>query len=88
MKSIHWFLAKAGGFFGDGNFPMRHRILAAPMPCTCRNHSRKGCRIPSPNRKAYKPSFITRMTCAMGRENRPFQGFLLAFELDGNWSFE
>ena len=78
MKPVQRFPRQLNDFLSRNLGSMRHRIPAATLPCTCRNHSRKHCRIPSLNRKGCEPSFVIGMTCAMSRKHRLLQGFLMA----------
>ena len=77
MKPVLCFLGQMNVFLNDDFRSMRHRIHPVTLPCTCRNHSRKHCRIPSLNRKGCEPSFVIGMTCAMSRKHRLLQGFLM-----------
>lgn len=78
MKPVQRFPRQLNDFLLCNLGSMRHRIPAATLPCTCRNHSRKHCRIASLNRKGCRRSFVIGMTCAMSRNHRPLQGFLMA----------
>ena len=78
MKPVQHFLRQMNGFSNDDFGSMRHRIHPAPLPYTCRNHSRKHCRIASLNRKGGRLFFGTAMICAMSRNHRPLRGFLMA----------
>ncbi len=78
MKPDQGFLRQMNGFLGNDFGSMRHRIPAATLPCTCRNHSRKHCRIASLNRKGGRLFFGTAMICDMSQNHRPLQGFLVA----------
>lgn len=77
MKLVQHFPGQLNGFLNDDFGSMRHRIHPATLPCTCRNHSRKHCRIASLNRKGGRLFFVIGMTCAMSRNHRPLQGFLM-----------
>ncbi len=78
MKSVQQFPRQMNGFLNDDFGSMRHRIPAATLPYTCRNHSRKHCRIASLHRKGYEPSILPGMPCAMSRNNLLSLGFLKA----------
>lgn len=77
MKSIDQVLGQLNDFLSCEFGSMRHRIPVATLPCTCRNHSRKHCRIASLNRKGGRLFFGTAMICAMFQNHRPLQGFLV-----------
>lgn len=79
MKSVQRFPRQMNEFLSRNFGSMRHRISAATLPCTCRNHSRKHCRIPSLNRKGCRLSFVIAMTCDMSQKHRLLQGFLTTF---------
>jgi len=81
MKPVQCFLGQMNGFLNEDFGSMRHRIVAATLPYTCRKLSRKHCRIPSLNGKGRELSFAAEMTCTMSRKNRGLQGFLLTFEV-------
>lgn len=78
MRSVQRFPRQLNDFLSCNFGSMRHRIPAATLPYTCRNHSRKHCRIASLNRKGGRLFFGTAMTCGMSRKYRPLQGFLTA----------
>jgi len=78
MKPVQRFPRQLNDFLLCNLGSMRHRIPAATLPCTCRNHSRKHCRIASLNRKGGRLFFGTAMICDMSRNHRPLQGFLMA----------
>lgn len=78
MRSVQRFPRQLNDFLSCNFGSMRHRIPAATLPYTCRNHSRKHCRIASLNRKGSRRSFVIGMTCGMSRKHRPLQGFLTA----------
>lgn len=82
MKPILHFLENPIEIFDDENVCMRHRILAATLPCTCRSYNRKPFRIPSKHRKGCGLKFMIRMACGISEKNRPSHGFLLVFELN------
>lgn len=78
MRSVQCFLRQLNDFLSCNFGSMRHRIPAATLPYTCRNHSRKHCRIASLNRKGGRRSFVIGMTCGMSRKYSLLQGFLTA----------
>ncbi len=78
MKPDQGFLGQLNDLLSCNFGSMRHRIHPATLPYTCRNHSRKHCRIASLNRKGCRRSFVIGMTCGMSRKYRPLQGFLTA----------
>ena len=78
MKPDQRFPRQLNDFLSCNFGSMRHRIPAATLPYTCRNHSRKYCRIASLNRKGCRLFFGTAMICAMSQNHRPLQGFLVA----------
>ena len=78
MKSVQRFPRQLNHFLNRNLGSMRHRIHPAPLPYTCRNHSRKHCRIASLNRKGCRRSFVIGMTCTMSRKGYQSQGFLMA----------
>lgn len=80
MKSIHQVLGPLNEFLSRDFGSMRHRIPAATLPYTRRELSRKHDRIPSLNRKSCRLFFVIGMICAMSRNNRGLQGFLLTFK--------
>ena len=82
MKPVLCFLGQMNGFLNDDFGPMRRRIPAASLPYTCRNHSRKQCRIASLNRKGCNRFFVIEMTYAMSRNKRLSLGFLMTLM---NW---
>lgn len=77
MKPDRRFPRQMNDFLSRDFGSMRHRIPAATLPCTCRNHSRKHSRIASLNRKGYRLSFGIAMTCGMSRKHCLLQGFLM-----------
>ena len=79
MKPDQGFLGQLNDFLSRTLGSMRHRIPTATLPCTCRNHSRKHCRIASSNRKGGRLFFGTAMICDMSQNPRPLQGFLMAW---------
>ena len=81
MKPVQCFPGQLNGFLNDDFSSMRHRILAATLPYTCRKLSRKHCRISSLNRKGCRLFFVIGMTCDMSRKHRRLQGFLMTFEV-------
>lgn len=78
MKPDQRFPRQMNDFLSRTFGSMRHRKPVATLPYTCRNHSRKHCRIASLNRKGGRVFFGTGMTCAMSQNHRPLQGFLMA----------
>jgi hypothetical protein len=83
MKPVLCFLRQMNGFLNDAFGSMRHRIPAATLPYTYRNHSRKHCRISSLNRKGRELSFAVEMIYAMSRKNLLSLGFLMTFSNRG-----
>jgi len=79
MRSVQRFLGETNEFLSQNFRSMRHRISAAILPYTCRNHSRKHDRIPTLNRNDCMPIFWTGMTCGMSRKKRLPQAFLITF---------
>lgn len=71
MKPILRFLGNPIELFDDEDVCMRHRIIAATFPYTCRSHDRKLCRIPSTHRKGCGLKFMIRMACGISEKNRP-----------------
>ena len=77
MRSVQRFPRQLNDFLNRNLGSMRHRIPAATLPYTCRELSRKHCRIASLNRKGGRRSFVIGTTCAMARKGYQSQGFLM-----------
>lgn len=84
MKPVQYFLGNERGFLKGIFYCMRHRIPAATMPHTRRNHLRKPSRIPSLHRKGGDLFVFPKTTCAMLHKTCRPQGFLWTIL---NWSF-
>ena len=82
------FLGKSEGFFGDENYPMRHRIHAAHLPRTGRNHSRKHAAYLPRTGSAVETLIITRddLRYGSGKIARPRASCWL-FELEREKEF-
>ena len=78
MRSVQRFPRQLNDFLNRNLGSMRHRIPAATLPYTCRELSRKHCRIASWNREDCRRSFGIVMTYAMSRNKRLSLGFLMA----------
>lgn len=77
MKPVPHFPGQMNGFCNDDFRSMRHRISPAILPYTCRNHSRKHCRIASLNSTGCRLFFVIGMICAMSQNKSLSLGCLM-----------